>query len=125
VNVTQGIDGAYRIGLTFSLLLMKLHFVGLQPTVTLLHIDATGKHGIVRIIAFRMVSIDGDRQIIGFAGHQRAVVAWDAQLTLRGKIGRLPILTVQGCADHRGQKGGNTFFHTLYLLFRHQWLFGM
>ncbi|MNB82623.1 hypothetical protein D3C75_294370 [compost metagenome] len=122
VHITERIHRTYRLNLAFWLLLMQLNFIGQQTAVTLVNIHIAAKHRIVRVVTFRVISGNGDRQRVRITLNQRAIVAGDAQHTLRGKIGRQPLLTVQGCSYHRGQEGGDTFFHTFYLLFRHQWL---
>ena len=105
---------------TSGLLLVKLHFIGLQSAVPLIDINVAGKYGVIRIVAFRMIGIDRHRQVVGFPFNQRTIVAWYAKHTLRGEIGSEALLAIQGAGNHGGQEAGNTFFHTLYLLFRHR-----
>ena len=100
-------------------LLVKLNFIGLQSAVPLIDINVAGKYGVIRIVAFRMIGIDRHRQVVGFPFNQRTIVAWYAKHTLRGEIGSEALLAIQGAGNHGGQEAGNTFFHTLYLLFRH------
>lgn len=120
VNVAEGVDRAHRLRLARGLLLVKLHFIGLQSAVPLIDINVAGKYGVIRIVAFRMIGIDRHRQVVGFPFNQRTIVAWYAKHTLRGEIGSEALLAIQGAGNHGGQEAGNTFFHTLYLLFRHR-----
>ncbi len=60
MDIAQRIDGTYWLRLAFSLLLMKLYFVGLQAAVTLCDIHVAGKHRVIGIIPFCVVGIDGD-----------------------------------------------------------------
>ena len=122
VHIAQCIYRTNRIGSAFWLLLMQLNLVGLQTAVALINIDIAAESGIVRVISLGIIGGNSNRQVIGITLYQRAIVTWDAKHTLRGEVGRQPLLTIQGCTNHCGQEGGDTFFHTLYLLFRHQWL---
>ena len=120
MHVAEGINRPHRLRLAFRLLLVELDLIGLQPAVSLINIDVAGKYGVIRVVAFRMIGIDRHRQVVGFPFDQRTIVAWDAKHTLRGEIGSEALLAIQGAGDHGGQEAGNTFFHTLYLLFRHR-----
>lgn len=91
-----------------------------ETGVPLIDINVAGKYGVIRIVAFRMIGIDRHRQVVGFPFNQRTIVAWYAKHTLRGEIGSEALLAIQGAGNHSGQEAGNTFFHTLYLLFRHR-----
>ena len=123
--VAKRIDGSHGVALTRRLLLMQLNFVGLQTAVTLLDIHVAGEDGIVGVIALGVIGVNGHRQAIGVTLYLRTGIARYPQHTLRCEVGRSASLTVKGTGDHGGQEGGNTFFHTLYLLFRHLWLRGM
>ena len=58
MDITERINGTYRLRLSWCLFLMELHFVGLQTAVTLHDIHAASKHGVIRVVPFRVVSID-------------------------------------------------------------------
>ena len=82
MHVTQRINGAHRIRLPFNLFLVKLHFVGQQTAVALLNIHIAAKHGIIRIIAFSAVCINGNGLAVRVPFDQRTVVARNAKHTL-------------------------------------------
>jgi hypothetical protein len=123
VHITQRIHGTNGLCRAFGLFLMELNFISLQPTVALIDINIAGKHGIVRVVAFGVIGGNGDRQIVRITLNQWAIIAGNAQHTLRGEIGCQSLLSIEGSTNHCGQEGGDTFFHTFYLLFRHQWLY--
>ena len=116
MHITQRIHRSYRLGRAFRLLLVQLHFICLQAAIALVNIHIARKRGVVRISTLRTVCSNGYRQAICITLHQWAIITWNAKHTLRGEIGRQPLLTVQGGANHCGQKGGDTFFHTLYFI---------
>ncbi|MNZ60665.1 hypothetical protein D3C78_787390 [compost metagenome] len=66
---------------------MKLNFIRLQTAVALVNVDIARKGGVIRVITLRIVGSNCDRQAVSITLHQRAIVARDAQHTLRGEIG--------------------------------------
>ena len=119
MNVAKRINGTHRLRLPRRLLLMQLHLVGLQATIPLININVAGKHGIIGVVAFRMIGVNRYRLIVRLSFNERTIIAWHAKHTLRGEIGGHALLAIQGAGDHGGQEAGDTFFHTFYLLFRH------
>jgi len=102
-----------------GLLVMQLDFVGTQAAVARDSIDGAGEDGIIRVVALRMIGVNRHRQIARPPFHERTIKAWHAKHTLRCEIGSEALLAIQGAGNHRSQEAGNTFFHTLYLLFHH------
>ena len=58
MDITERINGTYRLRLSWCLFLMELHFVGLQTAVTLHDIYAASKHGVIGVIPLCVVSIN-------------------------------------------------------------------
>ena len=119
MDVAQRIHRSHRLRLARGLLLMQLHFVGTQAAVPLVNIDVAGEDSIIRVVALRMIGVNRHRQIARPPFHERTIKAWHAKHTLRCEIGSEALLAIQGAGNHRSQEAGNTFFHTLYLLFHH------
>ena len=119
MHVAQRVHRAHRLRLARGLLLVQLNFVGAEATIPLVNIDVAGKDGVVRVVALRMIGVNRHRQIARTTFHERTIIAWHAKHTLRCEIGSEALLAIQGAGNHRSQEAGNTFFHTLYLLFHH------
>lgn len=116
VNVAEGVDRAHRLRLARGLLLVKLHFIGLQSAVPLIDINVAGKYGVIRIVAFRMIGIDRHRQVVGFPFNQRTIVAWYAKHTLRGEIGSEALLAIQGAGNHGGRGWEYVFSYVVFVV---------
>lgn len=58
MDIIERINGTYRFRLFWCFFLMELYFVGLQTVVILYDIYVVSKYGVIRVVFFRVVSID-------------------------------------------------------------------